>query len=82
MVKVDRNKKLRFVKYTNTHPPVTYSYNRKIPKLLRHHIDGNLEITYKPYLLDDLVTKVTHVLSEDENEIRLVDPGGPKAKSQ
>ena len=82
MVKVDRNKKLRIVKYTKAQPPVTFSYFKKVPRLIRHHIDGNLEITYKPYLLDNLVTKVTYDLSEDEEEIRLVDPGGPKAKSQ
>ena len=82
MVKVDRDKKLRIVKYTKTQPPVTFSYFKKVPRIIRHHIDGNLELTYKPYLLDDLVTKVTYDLSEDEDEIRLVDPGGSKAKSQ
>ena len=69
MVKVDQNKKSRVVKYTKTYPPVTWSNNGRIPKQLRHHIKGNLAITYKPSYLDDLVNKVTYDLSEDETHL-------------
>ena len=82
MVKVDRYKKSRIVQYTKTQPPVTFSYFKKIPRRIKHHIDGNLEITYRPEWLEDLATKVNYDLSEDEEQVRLVDPGGPKAKPQ
>ena len=73
--------KQRFIRYTKEHPPITWSHFRKVPKLIRHRIEGDLEISYEPKLIDDLQTGITNDVDEDQ-EIRLEDPGGPRAKSQ
>ena len=76
MVKGDGKKRPRIVKLTNTWPPVTYSYFGEVPRRLTHHIEGNLEITYTPEWIEDLTTKVRYDISEDEDQVKLVDPGG------
>ena len=81
-MKVNAKKGKRIVKYTRTKPPVTYSYFDDIPRTLQHRIRGDIEVTYTPFLADDLLTGSTYVLSEDEEGIELEDPGGPRARSQ
>ena len=81
-MKVARQKGKRTVKYTRTKPPLTYSCFDNIPRTLNHRIRGDIEVTYTPILADDLRTGITHVLEEDEGEIQLEDPGGPRVESR
>ena len=75
------NRKPRVVEFqTRTYPHISWSTNEKIPREIRHHIKGNLSITYTPDYLDDLENKVTYELSDDDKEVRLMDPGGPRVE--
>ena len=76
MVKVARKEKSRIVKLTSAWPPVTYSYFNEVPRRLKHRIKGGLQITYIPEWLEDTATKVSYDVSENEDEVKLLDPGG------
>ena len=75
------DRKPRVVKFqTRTYPHISWSTNEEIPREIRHHIKGNLSITYTPEYLDDLENKVTYGLSDDDKEVRLMDPGGHRVE--
>ena len=81
-MKVTGKKGKRTIKYTRTKPPITYSYFDNIPRTLQHRIRGDIEVTYTPIIADDLSTGISHVLSDDEGEIQLEDPGGPSPEGR
>ena len=76
MVKVARKERSRIVKMTSAWPPMTYSYVSEVPRRLKHRIKGGLQITYIPKWVEDTCTKVSYDVSENEEEVRLLDPGG------
>ena len=80
MGKVARKARSRIVKMTSTWPPVTYSYFNEVPRRLNHRIKGGLKITYIPKWVEDTCTKVSYDVSENEDEVRLLDPGGLEGK--
>lgn len=80
MGKVARKEKPRIVKMTSAWPPLTYSYFNDVPRRINHRIKGGLKVTYVPEWVEDTCTKVRYDVSENDDEVRLLDPGGLEGK--